>query len=197
MRKEPDPARRNPQSTNAILRAALQLAQEEGLSKVSIDGIAARAGVGRRTIYRWWPSKSAVVLDAYVQRLRDTPLMRPRSAPSDDVRADLVGMVKDTWIEVVGDSAPLVAALIGEAQHDKEVAARLWERLIAPSSEPVMARIKLAQDQGQIAAEADPYRCAELLYGQIYLRLLLTPNDLDESFLEDCVDLALNGLRAR
>jgi AcrR family transcriptional regulator len=197
MGKEPDPGRRNPESTAAILRAALQLAQEEGWSKVSIEGIAARAGVGKRTIYRWWPSKGAVVLDAYAQRLRDSPLMRPRPAPSGDLRADLVRMVKDTWIETVGDSVPLVAALIGEAQHDRDLAARLWERLIVPSSEQVIARVTLAQEHGQIAVGIDPYRCTELIYGQIYVRLLLTPNDLDEDFLEDCVDLALNGLRPR
>jgi AcrR family transcriptional regulator len=197
MGKQPDPARRNPQSTTAILRAALQLAQEEGWSKVSIEGIAARAGVGKRTVYRWWPSKGAVVLDAYVQRLQDSPLMSPPPAPSGEVRTDLIRMVKDTWIHAVGDSAPLLAALIGEAQHDKDVAARLWERLIVPSSEQVIARIKLAQDRGEIAADADPYRCTELIYGQIYVRLLLTPKDLDEAFLEDCVDLALSGLRPR
>ncbi|MQM28621.1 TetR/AcrR family transcriptional regulator [Glycomyces albidus] len=194
--RTPDPARRNPDSTKAILEAALALARDEGWSKVSIEGIAARAGVGKRTIYRWWPSKGAVVLDAYVSRLQEAPYMSPEAAATDDLRADLVRVLNDTW-NMVSDSLPLLAALIGEAQHDPDLAARLWERLIAPSSEPVQARIRLAQDRGEIAPDADPFRAAELIYGQIYLRLLVTPKALDEGFLEDCVDLSLRGLRVR
>lgn len=194
--RSPDPARRNPESTKAILEAALALARDEGWTGVSIEGIAARAGVGKRTIYRWWPSKGAVVLDAYVSRLRDTPHMSAQAASTEDLRADLVLMLNETW-GMVSDSLPLLAALIGEAQHDRDLAGQLWEQLIAPSSEPVQARIRLAQDQGEITADVDPFRAAELVYGQIYLRLLVTPKHLDADFLEDCVDLALHGLRAR
>lgn len=194
--RTPDPARRNPESTKAILEAALTLARDEGWAKVSIEGIAARAGVGKRTIYRWWPSKGAVVLDAYVSRMEEAPYMDPAATATEDLRADLVRMLTDAW-DMVGDSLPLLAALIGEAQHDPELADRLWERLIEPANEPVQARIRLAQDQGEIAAGVDPLRATELVYGQIYVRLLVIPKHLDAAFLEDCVDLALRGLRER
>ncbi|WP_022891327.1 TetR/AcrR family transcriptional regulator [Agromyces subbeticus] len=197
MSQVPNSTRRSQKSTDAILRAALELAHSEGWPRVTIEGIAARAGVGKRTIYRWWPSKGAVVLDAYAQLLESSPLMRNEPTVTADIREDLVTMVRDTWIHAVGDSAPLIAALIGEAQHDTDLAARLWERLIVPSSERAIARIVRAQDGGEIDPGVDPYRATELLYGQIYIRLLLTPHDLDETFLESCVDLALNGLRAR
>lgn len=196
MAKAPDQSRRNPHSTEAILRVSLELAQEHGWAKVSIDGIAARAGVSKRTIYRWWPSKGAVVLDAYVQRLQDTPLMTPHPMPRGDIRTDLVHLVKDGWIQTVGDSATLVASLIGEAQHDPHLATQLWERFINPANTRVMERIMLGQEEGELAPGVDPYRATELIYGQIFVRLLQTPDAVDGAFLEACVDLALSGLSA-
>ncbi|WP_026925088.1 TetR/AcrR family transcriptional regulator [Glycomyces arizonensis] len=192
--RSPDPTRRNPESTKAILETALALARDEGWSKVSIEGIASRAGVGKRTIYRWWPSKGAVVLDAYAARLQDTPYMSSGATGDGDLRDDLARMLRETW-DMVSDSLPLLVSLIGAAQHDPDLASRLWERLIGPSSEPVQERIKRAQERGEIAPDADPFRAAELIYGQIYLRLLVTPKPIDTDFLEDCVDLALRGLR--
>lgn len=194
--RSPDPARRNPESAKAILEAALALARDEGWARVSIEGIAARAGVGKRTIYRWWPSKGAVVLDAYVSRMEAMPYMAPAATATEDLRADLVRMLTDSW-DMASDSLPLLAALIGEAQHDPDLAERLWKRLIGPANEPVQARIRLSQDRGEIPADVDPLRATELVYGQIYVRLLVIPERIDAAFLEDCVDLALRGLRGR
>src|SRR5690349_15243649 len=118
----PDPARRNPEPTAAILEAALVMASESGLAKVSIEGIAARAGVGKRTIYRWWPSKGSVVLDAWAQRLENLSYEDLQSAQSDDFEGDLKQILKDSWLGAIGDSRPVLAWLIGEAQHDTDLA---------------------------------------------------------------------------
>ncbi|MEV4089583.1 helix-turn-helix domain-containing protein, partial [Nonomuraea fuscirosea] len=66
MVKQPNPARRSERSRQAILDAARELVSEVGYAKLTIEAIAARAGVGKQTIYRWWPSKGAVVLDAFL-----------------------------------------------------------------------------------------------------------------------------------
>ncbi|MFA1549870.1 TetR/AcrR family transcriptional regulator [Actinomadura chokoriensis] len=193
----PDPARRNPQTTAAILEAALAMASESGLAKVSIEGIAARAGVGKRTIYRWWPSRGAVVLDAWAQRLDDHLYKRLRSAQSDDFEADLKQMVKGAWLGAIGDTRPVLAWLIGEAQHDPNLAAELRERLIGPTRELVAERIRRAKDDGQVAPDIDPYRAIDLIYGQLYYRLLVAPGPHDEAFTDSVADLALRGLRPR
>ena len=65
-RKPPDPTRRSERSRQAILTATADLLGEVGYSKLAVEAIAARAGVGKQTIYRWWPDKGAVVLDAYL-----------------------------------------------------------------------------------------------------------------------------------
>lgn len=193
----PDPARRNPDTTAAILDTALAMARESGLAKVTIDGIAARAGVGKRTIYRWWPSKGAVVLDAWSQRLQGGLYKRAESTQSGDFETDLKQMLKDAWIGAVGDSLPVLAWLIGEAQHDTDLAAELWRRLLSPTRDTVAARIRRAQDDGHVAADIDPFRAIDLIYGQLYYRLLLAPGPLDAAFLDDAADLALRGLRPR
>ncbi|GAA4512629.1 TetR/AcrR family transcriptional regulator [Actinoallomurus oryzae] len=193
----PDPARRSPQTTAAIREAALAMARESGLAKVSIEGIAARAGVGKRTIYRWWPSKGAVVLDAWAQRLEDRLHKRLQSAQSDDFEADLKQTVKESWLEVIGDSRSVLAGLIGEAQHDPDLAIELRDRLIGPARDRVAARIRRAQDEGQVAPDIDPYRAIDLIYAQLYYRLLVAPGPHDEAFTESVVDLALRGLRPR
>ncbi|WP_043636528.1 TetR/AcrR family transcriptional regulator [Nonomuraea candida] len=193
----PDPARRNPHSTAAILRAALELASEGDWSKVSIEGIAARAGVGKRTIYRWWPSKGVIVLDAWVQRLQESLYKRLESADTGDIETDLKQMVRDAYVYTLGDTLQVLAALIGEAQHDPELFKQMWERLLRPTTERVATRIRRAQEQGQLAADIDPYRAIDLIYGQIHHRFLFTPHELDEAFMDDCVDLALRGLRPK
>jgi AcrR family transcriptional regulator len=195
--RAPDPARRNPQTTAAILEAALAMARESGLAKVSIEGIAERAGVGKRTIYRWWPSKGAVVLDAWAQRLEDLSYKDLQSAQSDDFEADLKQILKDSWLGAIGDSRPVLAWLIGEAQHDPGLAIELRDRLIGPARDRVAARIRHAQDKGQVAPDIDPYRAIDLIYAQLYYRLLVAPGPHDEAFTESVADLALRGLRPR
>ncbi|MBB4917298.1 TetR/AcrR family transcriptional regulator [Streptosporangium saharense] len=193
--RAPDPARRNPQVTAAILEAALAMAREDGLARVSIEGIAARAGVGKRTIYRWWPSKGAVVLDAWAQRLEERLHRRLEATQTDDFEADLKLMVKDAWIDTIGDTRGVLASIVAEAQHDPDLAAEFRKRLISPASALVAERIRRAQADGQVAADIDPYRAIELIYAQLYYRLLIVPGPHDEAYVNDVADLAMRGLR--
>ncbi|MFE3443568.1 TetR/AcrR family transcriptional regulator [Nocardia sp. NPDC059180] len=195
--RPPNPALRNPESTAKILDAALAMAAESGPAKVSIEGIAERAGVGKRTIYRWWPSKGAVVLDALAQRLEGQQFERLEATPGTDFPAALKGLIKDTWIHALGDSLPVLSWLIGEAQHDPDVALELRNRLIDPARDRVATWIRRAQDEGQVAADVDPYRAVDLVYGQLYYRLLISPGPHNEAFAEDAATLALRGLQPR
>ena len=82
-RKPPaDTTRRNEASRRAILAAAFELVQEVGYAKLSIEGIAARAGVGKQTIYRWWPSKGAVLFDAFLMLSERRRRRRSRPCPT-------------------------------------------------------------------------------------------------------------------
>ncbi|MGC0327211.1 AcrR family transcriptional regulator [Streptomyces sp. SAI-170] len=193
--RTPDPARRNPQATAAILKAALDMAREIGLARASIEGIAARAGVGKRTVYRWWPSKGAVVLDAWAQQLEERLHRRLETAQTGDFEADLKLMVKDAWIDTIGDTRSVLASIVAESQHDPHLAAEFRKRLIDPASALVAERIRRAQADGQVAPDIDPYRAIELIYAQLYYRLLVVHGPHDEAYVDDVVELAMRGLR--
>ncbi|WP_067812717.1 TetR/AcrR family transcriptional regulator [Actinomadura kijaniata] len=184
------PERRSEESARAIVQAALDLCREVGYRKLSIEGIAARAGVGKNTIYRWWPSKSAVLLDGLVSAVTDVAFPH-----TEDVAADL----KTQMVTVAGsiaspDIGPHYAALIGEAQQDPELARALWDRLISHLVAAAIQRIQLAQRQGQIRPDLAPDLVVELLYGPIYYRYLIRQRLPDKEHINAIVDTALTGL---
>ncbi|NLG21855.1 MAG: TetR/AcrR family transcriptional regulator, partial [Actinomycetales bacterium] len=138
--------------TEVIRQAALDLALEVGFNRLSIEAVAARAGVGKHTIYRRWPSKGALFMDA-VLSVNPPALEYPDTG---DVEADLRTQVHAA-IDLVGRPpfGPLYRALLGEAQHDPAIAAAVNERFIAPQTQRTIARLEAARDQGQIAEEFD------------------------------------------
>ncbi len=173
------------------MRAALDLCGEVGYGKLSIEGIAARAGVGKNTIYRWWPSKGAILLDGLLSIVAVDASM----ADTGDIVADLKAQM-GAAVRTLGDT-PLGAqyrALIGEAQHNPDLARALRERLIEPLRTAAAHRIQLAQRQGQIREGLDSEFLVEVLYGPLYYRMLLTQQVPDPARIEAVVDTAFAGI---
>ncbi|MEV4399141.1 TetR/AcrR family transcriptional regulator [Nonomuraea sp. NPDC049607] len=179
------PERRSEQSAKAVVQAALELCQEIGYAKVSIEGIASRAGVGKNTIYRWWPSKAAVLLDGLLE-------LWGGAAPfpdTGDIVADLKAQMRAAVASLIADPVGLhYRALIGEAQHDAALAQDLHERLIRPMVLRANERIELAQRQGQIRGDLDPELVVELLYGPVYHHWLLTGRTPEPARLDAIID---------
>src|SRR6201994_1650628 len=114
------PHRRNEQARIAVLRAADDLLEERGFAGVTIEGIAARAGVAKQTIYRWWPSKVDVLLDTLIEDSEQELVVPDTGSAIEDARRYL----RKLAAFVTGDPAGRVLlALIGEAQHDGQMAA--------------------------------------------------------------------------
>jgi AcrR family transcriptional regulator len=182
-----------PRSRDAILAAAYDLCAAGGFRGLAMEAIAARAGVGKQTIYRWWPSKGAVVLDAL------TAVMPANTAYPDtgDVRADLrkrmQGLVplytsQGFWSVYVG--------VIAAAQFDDSLAADLSGRLIGPRMAACSRRLAGAQAVGQIDPALEPGHITELLYGAVHHRLLLHGRPLTIGYVGQILDLAFRGIRA-
>src|SRR5690348_11960575 len=96
----PDAGRRNEASRKAILTAAFDLVGEVGFAKLSIEAIAARAGVGKQTIYRWWPSKGTVLFDAFLMLSEDHATGDPALPDTGDIEADLKTVLRATVDEL-------------------------------------------------------------------------------------------------
>ncbi|MEU3505254.1 TetR/AcrR family transcriptional regulator [Streptomyces hundungensis] len=173
--------------TEAIMRTTLELGQEIGYAKLSIEAIAARAGAGKHTIYRRWPSKGALLLDSLLS-LHESSLDYPDTG---DLVADLRTQIHAA-VDLLGKPpfGPLYRALVGEAQSNPLVAAALNERFITPQAALTVARLTTARDQGQLSPAFDLTLAMAILSGPLYFQLLIT----QEPLTHDYVDRVLNAL---
>ncbi|MER6509729.1 TetR/AcrR family transcriptional regulator [Nonomuraea sp. NPDC001636] len=195
--KQPDPARRSERSRQAILQAARELVSEVGYAKVSVEAIAARAGVGKQTIYRWWRSKGAVVFDSFLALSEGGNGDQGVTLPdTGDIEADLKAVMRATVAEFADPAfeAP-IRALNLEIVADPELAAQYREKLAGPVDEAKKARLRSAQQAGQLAPDADLDLALELLYAPLYQRWLLRSGPLTPQYADALVDLALKALR--
>jgi AcrR family transcriptional regulator len=195
--KKPDAARRSERSRRAILAATRELIVELGYAKVSIDAIAARAGVGKQTIYRWWPAKGAVVFDSVLELSADPSGEVAALPDTGDLEADLRLIMRATVAEFADPAfeAP-IRALNTEIANDPELAALYRERLAAPVDEAKKDRLRSAQRAGQLAPDADLDLMLEVLYAPLYQRWLLRTGPLTEGYADALVAAALKAFRS-
>jgi len=190
----PDPSRRSERSRRAILTAATDLVHEVGYRRLTIEAIAAKAGVGKQTIYRWWPSKGAVVLDGFLAAVNEDPddLSLPDTG---DVAADLRGVVRAIVAELADATlSGTTRALMTEMQDDPEFADMVRERLLGPQLQAIADRLRAAQDAGQLRPDLDLPVAVELLVGPLYHRWLLRTAPLTKAYADTVTDLALRAL---
>jgi AcrR family transcriptional regulator len=177
----------------AILAAASSLMERFGYDRVTIEGIASEAGVGKQTIYRWWPSKSAVVAECLVEGALLPETFAPRD--SGDIRADLSEWLRGVFAFL---SAPahnsMVHSLIGAAVENADVGERLRERLGA-SPHVLVDRLQAALDAGQLRPGVSPQLISDALVGAIIARVLLR-SSLPAADAQALVELILDGTAA-
>ncbi|MFB7832649.1 TetR/AcrR family transcriptional regulator [Streptomyces sp. NPDC056056] len=201
--KAPDASRRSERSRRAIFDAALALVSEAGYAKTTIEGIAARAGVGKQTIYRWWPSKAAVLLDAFLDLAARANEALGGDADSEipdtgDLAADLRYVLRAT-VDEMNDPAfdAPTRALAAEGIVDPELGARFTEALLEPQLQYYVRRIEAAQAAGDVDPGVDPRIALELLVGPLHHRWLHRALPLTHAYADTLVDLALRGLAPR
>lgn len=188
----PDPARRNERSRRAILSAAVALIGEIGYDRVSIEAIAKRAGVGKQTIYRWWPSKGAVALEALDDSLATVVDFRDSGDIVEDLRHHMRGVTQLLGSTQIG---PVIQGLIAAAQSDPALSRAHLEKVIQPATVAWRDRIARAQDRGELRADADPETIIDMLFGAMYFRLLLHTRPSEPEQIDAALDIALRGLR--
>ncbi|WP_344211237.1 TetR/AcrR family transcriptional regulator [Kribbella sancticallisti] len=188
--KSPDSNRRSDRARTAILAAATASVAEIGYAKTTIEGIAGRAGVGKQTIYRWWSSKGAVVLDALLAEQAEIEL-----PDTGDFTADLRTVLRATVDEFAdpGISATLRALMI-DMQNDPALSERVMERMLGPQLDATKRRLESAQEAGQISADLDLDVAVEMFFGPIYHRWILQTMPLDRAYADSLTTLAVRAL---
>lgn len=188
----PDPARRNERSRRAILAAAIELISDLGYDQTSIEAIAKRAGVGKQTIYRWWPSKGAVALEALGDSLATVVDFQDSGDIVEDLRHHMQGVTR-----LLGSTriAPVMQGLIAAAQSDPALSRAHLDMVIEPAIVFWSARVTRAQESGELRADADPLTLIDMLFGAMYLRLLLHTRPPEPDQIDAALDIAFRGLR--
>jgi AcrR family transcriptional regulator len=185
--------KRGEQVRRLILETAIELVFDAGFRSVSVESIAAKAGVAKTTVYRRWPNKAAVVMDAFMMRVGSGTLFPPAKKVMDRVRLQMHAMAK----VFTGKDGALVKALLAEAQFDPELATAFRERWTLPRRAMAVAVFNEAIDQGELLPEVDPETAIDLLYAPLYYRLQMGTGPLSEAYIEGLFRHGMKGLRKK
>ena len=177
----------------AVLEAAADLLIEGGLAAATIEAVAARAGVSKVTIYKWWPTRGSVAIDAYFHRFKETI----EFADSGDLAADLTAQIALLVEAFRGQAGVVMAELIGLAQSDPVLAATLRQRWLEPRRAASAAVLRRAVERGQIRPDTDIAALLDQLYAPLYYRLTMGHEPLDRALAPTLVRTVLEGVRPR
>jgi AcrR family transcriptional regulator len=184
-RAGPRPDRRSERARQAILNAADDLLVEVGYAGVTIEGIAARAGVGKQTIYRWWSSKADVLMDNFSADARSELALPDLGS----VRADLVTYLRQLAAFLTeAPAGAVLIALIGQAQHDRSMATAFRGSQLAEHRERERTLLVRAIERGELPADLDVDTALAELVGPVYYRVLVTGEPVDPAFTDALVN---------
>ncbi len=180
---------RSEEAHQAILDATLSLLAEVGYSALTVEGVASKAGVGKATIYRRWPSKLPLVVEAFggLPALQDVD--------TGNLVGDLQRMLR-SYLELF-NTTPLAAvlpSLAGERAHNPELS-ELFDPVLKGRRQPLVAVLERAVARGEIPAETDLELAADLIVGPIAVRLFFTGGKIHPRIVEPMIELALEGIR--
>lgn len=191
-----NPSRGRPRSDQvdqSILKAAAALLAERGLAAMTIEDVAAQAGVGKSSIYRRWPTKGTLALDAF---LVDFLTQQP-PVDNGDLEVDLREALSQWAATVVGTpTGRSLVALVAEAQSDPELARGWIERVMMPVREQHRTMVERAIERNEVPAATDVDVIMDLLYGAAYHRLLQGHLEITPEFIELVARMVAQGAKS-
>lgn len=189
--KLPDPQRRSGRSHRAVLTAAATLLEEVGYANLTIQAIAERARVSNKTIYRWWPNKAAVVMEAFAEATADIVAVPNTGALHSDLLAFIrASFVAQRHLRFGATMANLVAAI----QAEPSLAEAFRDEFIARRRDAVRQILKRASQREELREHVDIEVAIDGLYGPLFYRLLVGHAPLDEPFAEALTAQLLFGI---
>ena len=173
-----------------ILEAALESLDEVGFANTTTDLIAERAGASKATIYRWWPTKAALLLEA----LRDVVAQELPFPDTGDLKEDVRRQLRNFVKLLTGRRGGVLKSFVVAAQSDPDVAAAFSNVWVIPRRVAAKAVLERHQQEGHLPAEVDLELLMDLLYGPLYYRLLAGHERLSAAYADQITELALTGL---
>jgi AcrR family transcriptional regulator len=187
--KRPPGRPRNERSRQAILRSTLKLLRKSSFADLSIEAIAADAGVGKTTVYRWWPNKGALVVDAFTSSIEDE-LHFPDSG---SVRRDMSAQMNQFLELLSSRTGRIVAAIIAGGQSDPQLMEEFRVRFLRRRRQEAYQTLQRGIDRGELPRSLDLDLVLDLLYGGIYMRFLIRHDELNARYVSDVCRVILEG----
>ena len=192
---EPNGDRRRPgrprseNSRQAILRSTIKLLRLHGFADLSIEAIAALAKVGKATVYRWWPNKGALVVDAFASSTADELHFPDSGSVYKDMSLQMT-----QWLAVLRSSRGcIVRAIIGAGQSDPDLLEEFRKRLLRPRRQEAYQTLRRGIERGELPKDLDLDLVLDTLYGAIYMRFLIRHDELTEQYVTDMCRMVLEG----
>ena len=195
MSTTPAPGRGRPRSEasrSAIIAAAKDLLRTIGLNRMSIEAVAEASGVSKTTIYRWWPSKGTLALDAYLEDMRAKVVAPDTGDGGEDLRRHAKAVIGF----YAGEEGRIFAQFMAEAQSDPHLAEAFRERFLSQRRATVKAIWRRGVARGDFRADIDADVAMDMIFAPIVYRLLAGHAPLVKSLADGLVDAALRGLAA-
>jgi AcrR family transcriptional regulator len=184
---------RSERADRAILQAATELLADKGVSGLTIEEVALRAGVGKTTIYRRWSSRGTLALDAYLAEIDELRALPDTGTFSGDLRAAL-----GAWVKAVAGTPAgvMLVGLIAEVHKDPGLAMAWQDQVIAPLRAHYSIMLDHAISRGEIPEETDAGVVLDIVFGACYYRLLHVHRPLNDQFVNQVIDIVTTGVGA-
>ena len=180
---------RSEHARQAILRSTLKLLQNTGFPELTIEAIAGDAGVGKATVYRWWPNKSALVVDAFVSSAEHKLHFPDTGSLYHDMSLQMT-----QFLGILGTRrGRVVAALLGAGQFDPELLEAFRERFLRPRRQEAYKTLRRGIERGELPENVDMDLVLDTLYGAIYMRFLIRHSELSQAYVQEVCRLVLGN----
>jgi AcrR family transcriptional regulator len=181
---------RDPHADQAILAATIDLLAEEGFDRLSIEGVAARARVGKTTVYRRWPSKIPLVVDALSAMKAPAVPDVSEDLPTDDALVQVITPPTKTRAD---RSERVLAGLVDAMSRDAELANAVRTGMVSERRRVLTGIVERGIARGEIRPEVDVGLLVDVLVGAIVLRRLITGGKVDARVARGIVELVCRG----
>jgi AcrR family transcriptional regulator len=176
-----------------IISTVFEELLENGFRAVTIESISAKTGIAKTSIYRRWPNKAAMVMEAFLFRIGPGIEFPSKSSYVESIRLQMLALAK----AFRGPFGSMIKALLGEAQFDAELAEAFRTRWIAPRREAAKEVIQSAIRNKEIRPDVDLDQALDALYGWLYYRLMIGSGPLSDACVRGIFSAVLDGLRVR
>ncbi len=190
--KAPSEVRRSSLKHDSILRAAAEMANSVGYENATIEGFAAKAGVGKQTIYRWWPSKAALYIETYRYLVLSEQKRISGVTCRDQLHRFLCQLFRVYNSTAAGK---ILVGLVAESTHNKQAATAIEQGLFIDRSQLLIDPIKEGIATGELDEMLNPGWAAEVIVALIWKRLITSPDELNSKFSKLLLNTALGPMQ--